>query len=168
MATEGKPEDNGQMIPAGELGQPLRPETIAAFEAMVSDVPEAGGDAFESILGAIARGTDVLDLDAPWRSQGFEELVDVPIVVQAIRKMPSDYQGGLPWFLVVDAAIADTGELTTFTTGAVSVVAQLLKAWSMGAFPLACTLCQSDRPSRSGYYPQHLEIARRQPARVTA
>jgi len=158
----------GEVIPAGEPGVPIRAETLAAFEAMIVDVPEAGGEAFESILGSIIRGNDVLDLDAPWRSAGLEELVNVPIVVLAIRKMPSDYQGGLPWFLVVDYADAGTGELSTFTTGAVSVVAQLVKAWAMGALPLACTLRQSERPSRAGYYPQHLEIARRQPARAGA
>ena len=156
----------GAVVPAGEPGEPIPAQIVAAFEAMIADIPEAGGDAFASILGSIATAQDVLDLDAPWRSAGLEDLVNVPMVVLAVRKMPSDYQGGLPWFLVVDAATAEDGERITFTTGAVSVVAQLAKAWAMGALPLACTLRQSERPSRSGYYPQHLDIARRQPARA--
>jgi hypothetical protein len=125
---------------------------------MIESVPDAGGDGFEGILRALAMATDVLDLDAPWRSQGLGELINTPLVLTGIRKMPSDYPGGLPWFLVADGAIAATGETVTFTTGSVSVVAQLVNAWRLEKFPLRVIPRQAERPSRSGYFPQHLEI----------
>ena len=153
---------SSDVIPAPEGGPvALRPDVVEAYEAMIETVPEAGADGFESILRALALAGDVTDLDAPWRSTGLTELANVPIRLTGIRKMPSDYPGGLPWFLVMDGAIIDTGETIAVTTGAVSVVAQLVKAWSLGAFPLDVIPRIADRPSRSGYYPQHLEIVRR-------
>lgn len=138
----------------------LRPSVVEAYESMITSVPEAGADGFDSILAALAMATDVADLDAPWRSTGLTAVANVPIRVTGIRKMPSDFPGGLPWFLIIDGAIIDTGETVAITTGAVSVVAQLVKAWALDAFPLDVVPRIAARPSRSGYFPQHLEIVR--------
>lgn len=146
-------------VPVTDQAPTLLPaKVVEAYSAMIADVPEAGGDGMAPILLALAQADHPDDLDAPWRSTGMEDLVNVPLLIQGIRKMPSDYPGGLPWFLVVDAAIIATGELVTFTTGAVSVVAQLAKAHALGAFPWRVIPRQSDRPSKAGYYPQHLEV----------
>lgn len=158
----GKSEEGaeGAVVPVtGESPAVLSPHVVDAYEAMIESVPEAGGDGFESILEAIAMAQDARELDAPWRSNGLDELANVPLVVTGIRKMPSDYPGGLPWFLVIDGAVRATGERVTVTTGAVSVVAQLVKAHQLGAFPLVVIPRVSARPSRSGYYPVHLEVA---------
>jgi len=149
----------GAVVPVSTDGPAvLDPRVVEAYEGMIADVPEAGGDGFEAILEAIAAASSAAELDAPWRSAGLEGLANVPIVVSGIRKMPSDYPGGLPWFLVVDAAVRATGERITVTTGSVGVVAQLVKAWSLDAFPLTVVPRMAARPSRSGYYPMHLEI----------
>jgi hypothetical protein len=167
--TESKaPAVRGEVVDPGEPGTPIRPEVVAAYESMIATVPEAGGDGFDGILAQIAGAADVAALDAPWRSGGLEEWANEPLAILGIRKMPSDYPGGLPWFLVVDAATVKDGERVTFTTGAVGVVAQLVKAWQLGAFPLVVIPRQSARPTASGYYPQHLEISRHQPAREAA
>lgn len=149
------PRPNGD---ADQAPVPVNPQVIAAYESMIASVPEAGQDGFERILEVIAQAGDVRDLDAAWRSRGLEELAGVPLTIRSIKKMPSDFDSGLPWFLVVEAVNEVTGEPVTVTTGAVSVVAQLVKAWSMGAFPLRARPVVAERPSKSGYYPQHLEI----------
>jgi hypothetical protein len=80
--------------------------------------------------------------------------------------MESEFAGGLPFFLIVDAADLETGELVTITTGAVSVVAQLAKAHQLGQIPgWRVVPRQAERPSASGYYPQHLEVMRGRLAR---
>lgn len=150
----------GDVIPVADSPVALRKEIIAAYEARLDTVPDAGGDGFESILAALLLATDVRDLDAPWRSAGFGELVNVPLILTGIRKMPSDYPGGLPWFLIADGAIVETGETVSITTGAVSIVAQLAQAHALDGFPLKVIPRQADRPSKSGYYPQHLELVR--------
>jgi hypothetical protein len=148
------------IIPVADSPVLLRREIVEAYESALATVPDAGGDGFESILAALLLATDVMDLDAPWRSAGFGELVNVPLVITGIRKMPSDYPGGLPWFLIADGAIVETGETVSITTGAVSIVAQLTKAHQLGGFPLRVIPRQAERPSKSGYYPQHLELVR--------
>lgn len=136
----------------------IRPELVAAVEILMDDIPEAGQDAFESIIGNLLTANDARDLDAPWRTAGLGELANARIVVHGIRKSPSDYPGGLPFFLLVDGAYEDTGEIFTVTTGASSVVVQLAKAHNLHAFPLRCIPRIADRPSRNGYRPMHLEM----------
>ncbi len=158
MTTETQETGPGDVARIEGPPQAISPQLIEAYAAMIADVPDAGGDAFESILGAIARTTNPADLDAPWRSGGLDEWIGERLAITGIRKMPSDYPGGLPWFLVVDAIALDTGEVMTLTAGAVSVVAQLAKWWQLGGRPMVVIPRQSERPSKSGYYPQHLEI----------
>lgn len=159
MTSETQEYGAGDVVPLPE-GPPqvIRRDVVEAYEAMIASVPDAGQDGVDGILAAIATAVDIRDLDEPWRSAGLEKLINVPIVVTGIRKVPSSFQGGLPWFLVIDAGIVATGELTTITTGSVSVVAQLVKAHQLGAFPLRVIPRQADRPSAAGYFPQHLEI----------
>ena len=139
---------------------PLRGDVVEVYESMLASVPLAGQDGFEGIIAAIALATDPADLDAPWRSAGLEDWLNEPIVVTGIRKMESDYQTGLGWFLVIDGAVKATGEVLAITTGSVSVVAQLVKAHALGAFPLTVIPRQAERASAKGYFPQHLEIVR--------
>lgn len=136
----------------------IRPELLAAVEMMLDAVPEAGGDAFESIIGNLVSATDVRDLDAPWRTAGMREIVNQRIRIDGIRKSPSDFKGGIPWFLLVDGAFVETGEIFTVTTGAASIVVQLAKAAQLGGFPLVCIPRESSKPSANGYYPMHLEM----------
>lgn len=152
---------DGELVPITD-GEPavLSPQVIEAYESMIETVPDAGGGGFDSILRAIATATDAADLDAPWRSEGIKEFANARLRVLGIRKMPSDFEGGLAWFLIIDAAIVATGEVIAVTTGALSVVAQLVKAHQLGAFPCIVTPRVATRPSRNGYYPVHLEFER--------
>lgn len=135
-------------------------DVIAAYEAMLSQVPDAGDQGIEAILEQIAQATTPGDLDAPWNAGGFGALAGIPIRVYGIRKMPSDFGSGLSFFLVVDGARLDSGEKITATTGSVSVVAQLVKAWSLDAFPWDVVPTLAKRPTKDGYYPMHLENVR--------
>ena len=158
MAAPAPADNGGDSLPVATGPRPIRGDVIEAYEAMIASVPDAGGDGFESILAAIALASAPSQLDAPWRSTGLAGFANTPLVVTGIRKMPSDFPGGLPWFLIIDAANLLTGEVVSITTGAVSVVAQLVKAWSLDAFPLRVVPRIAERPSANGYFPQHLEI----------
>lgn len=158
MATDTKETPEQQAARINGEPQPISGAVVAAYESMLATVPDAGGAGFERILEAIAQAQDVRELDAAWRSEGLAELAGIPLSIRGITKMPSEFEGGLPWFLVIEAVNEVTGEPVTVTTGAVSVVAQLVKAWSMGAFPLRARPVVAERPSSRGYYPVHLEI----------
>lgn len=142
----------------GGQSAPISADAVAPFEGYLAAVPDAEGAGYESILAQIDQAQSITDLDAPWRTSGLEAYKDRQLVVRGIRKMPSDFAGGLMWFLVVDAVEKVTGERVTFTTGAIGVVAQLVKAHALDAFPLTVVPKQSERVTRSGYHVWHLEV----------
>lgn len=160
MTTETE-APNGADTEAASTGLVIPTEAVAAFAAMATSIPEAGDGGFEGILAQLLTTEDPQALDAPWRSDGLTEYLDRRLVIQGLRRMESEYDSGLPFFLIVQAADLETGEVVTLTTGAVSVVAQLTRAWDLGLIPGWRVIPrQADRPSKSGYYPQHLEVMR--------
>lgn len=157
MSPTNTPDQAAQPTDASGAVQ-LSPNAVKAYESMLAAVPDVDAGSYERILETIAGATDLAGLDAPWRSDGMGAYIDQPLLVRGIAKAPSDFAGALPWFLVVDAVKADTGEAARFTTGSVNVVAQLVKAYAMGAFPVAVIPRQSDRPTKDGYHPQRLQF----------
>lgn len=157
MTTDAKAPD----APESTAPVPVRQaegDVIAYYERILDGIPDAGGAGIENILEQIAQAADTAGLDEPWRAGGLGKWVDQQIVIQSIRKMPSDFGSGLSFFLVVEGAVRATGEKVTATTGSLSVVAQLLKAWELGTFPVLVVPRLSKRPTKEGYYPQHLEF----------
>jgi hypothetical protein len=136
------------------------PATIARFAEMVALLPRADDDdgGAERIIEAILNAQTWEDLDAPWRARGGEAYKDVPQRILGAKIRPSDFGQGLGVYVVVDAVDMRNGESITWTTGSVSIVAQLVRAHCVGAFPLLATLRVAERPSKAGNFPQHLEV----------
>jgi hypothetical protein len=158
----------GQTLQRAIAPTPVRGDVIDTYESMIEQVPDAGNSGFEGILEAIALAGSAADLDAPWNANGLGKYAGVPLVVTGIRKMQSDFEGPLPWFLIVDGAVLSTGEKIAATTGALGVVAQLVRAHALGAFPWACIPRYSKRATAEGYYPMHLEGAKSPTAAAAA
>lgn len=133
-------------------------QTFLTFARTIPDAEEGSG--LDNIISQILSGETADDLDSAWQSTGGEKLINKPMTITEITKRPSDFGEGLGVYLVVSAILAQTGESVTFTTGSVSIVAQLAKAYAGGMLPLDCQLVQAARPSAQGYFPQHLEILR--------
>lgn len=133
-------------------------DVITFYEGILQEVPDAGGAGMEAILEQIAAAGNVAGLDSPWRAGGFGAYEGVPLVITDIEKMPSDFTSGLSYFLVAHGAIRATGEKVAATTGSLSIVAQLLKVHQLGGFPVLVIPRASKRPTKDGYYPQHLEF----------
>lgn len=135
------------------------PDVILRFQQMAEAIPSGGNDtAVLGILAQLEASATPDELSAPWETVGTDKVLGRIIVVNELRRMPSDFADGLGFYLVVTGADADTGEAVTFTTGATSVAAQLVKAHAAGWLPLKCELVESERPSASGYRPQHLRV----------
>jgi hypothetical protein len=133
---------------------------MASAEAMLADVPSADEDAVFGIAQAILNATDVMGVDAPWFSAEYDKLLGVPIRITAIRKFPSDYEGGLGWFLVADITVIDTGEKLTVTVGGTLAILQLVKVWALNGLPWDCIPRVASR-SKPGRNPsQHFESVR--------
>lgn len=157
MTTETKPRDeagSSAPVPVPNIGG----DTITLYESILDQVPDAGGDGIEGILEQLATATSADELNDPWRAGGMAKYVDVPVVVTAIEKSPSDFDGGLAYFLIVRGAVRATGEKVVTTTGSLSSMAQLLRLWQLGAFPAVVIPRKAKKPTPQGYFPMHLEI----------
>lgn len=131
------------------------------FMALLDQVPEPDDNASARIVMAILGSEDPEQLDAAWEAEGMRDYLDHVIRVKDIVKMPSAYTTGLGCFLVCQVDEPHIGEEFIVTTGSVAIVAQLVKAKVAGWLPLEVVPKQSERPSRNGYFPMHLEMVRR-------
>jgi hypothetical protein len=152
MPSKEVTETSEQTAEVSNIGQELR--------ELIEAVPQSSNeDAQYRIVMQILEARDVTELDTPWESNagGLGEYNDKQIVIHSIRRAPSSFKGGPGIFLILDVESED-GEHHVVTTGSVSVVVQLLKAFEFRAFPLACRPMVSKRQTAKGYWPQHLQI----------
>lgn len=141
---------NTQTAEISEIGLRLR-ELIDAVPQTTAD------DAQFRMIEQILQARSAAELDAPWGSTaGLGEYNGETVTVHSIKRAPSSF-AGVGIFLILDVTTED-GEHHVVTTGSVSVMTQLLKAYELNAFPLKCRPVVSERASGNGYYPQHLEM----------
>lgn len=146
--------------PAVPVAEETLPATVREqFAQMALMLPRVQDDAgADEIVRQILAATSWDDLDAPWEGIKGEELVGVPLKIESAQVYPSDFADGLGVYLRVDAFRLDTGEKVNFSTGSVSIVAQIVKAYVEGWLPLFGKIVQSERPTEKGYFPQHLVV----------
>jgi hypothetical protein len=134
-------------------------DRFAEMALMLPKAEEAdAAEAADKIIAQIMGASSWNELDAPWSARGIEPFIDHPLRFDSAKVRPSDYADGLGIYLVCDVADMSTGELAQVTVGSVSIVAQLVRAWTLGAFPLFATPRKAAKPSKAGYYPLHLEV----------
>ena len=158
-----KPETAGNasaLTPAQESTGIVRADLAETFAMALGTIPEAGQEGWEGILATIARAERPEDLDAPWRAAGGKAYIGRPLEVRSMRRMPSSYDEGLPFFLVLDAVDLLTGEVIAITTGSVGVVGPLAIANARGWVPIRGSIVESARPTDAGFYPQHWQMDR--------
>lgn len=145
--------------PGTEVAIHYSQEVTTIFAQMVAGIPETDDEeASERIVLQLLGAQDASDLNAPWDSAPAEELAGKRLRIDTIERRPSDFQDGLGVYLVCKGLILDTGEKLVFTTGAISIVAQLVRAHFLGGLPAICELVIAERPTKKGYRPQHLKI----------
>jgi hypothetical protein len=149
------------------VGAPISTELATQFAQMAMMIPSETGDAVENILAAVLAAPSWEKLADPWESADAEALVGKMLCIQSLVRRPSDFRDGLGVFLVVHATDVKSGEAVTFTTGSVSVVGQLVRAYAMGWLPIYAEMIVATRQTESGYRPHHLKFLGR-PTTMTA
>lgn len=144
---------------AGVLVPPVSAETLNLFASMAVGIPAADdGGAYENIVLQLLAATDVDGLNAPWDTSDAEKIAGHRLKIESVERRESDFNAGLGMYLVVKGVNMDDGEKFTWSTGSVSVVAQLARAHFLGAFPVIAELVISDTPTKNGYRPQRLQV----------
>jgi hypothetical protein len=131
---------------------------LEQFAEMATAIPADLGGGTEDIVAKILSATTWDQLDEPWETSAIDDILGLTLHVTKVTRRPSTYQGGLGVFLVVHLTDTKTGKEYVKTTGAISVVAQLVRAYFMGVTALTIQWVRAERPSANGYYPQHLKV----------
>lgn len=125
---------------------------------LIAGIPDAPDDAEARIIEQILNAQSIGDIDAPWRSGSLGKYNGTVLTITEVSKIPSDKDAGIGYFLVVRGTVRGTGEAFTASTSSHSVLAQLTRLWLANAFPVDVIPRKSERPSRNGFYPEHLEM----------
>lgn len=139
-------------------------EALEAFRQMGFLIPEIEADGGIGIVMDIMNASTLEELDAAWEENNNDRLLNKPLLITQVRRGDSEYKDGLGLFLSVNATVIHSGEDVIFSTGSVSTVAQLVRAYTLKSYPFVAMLVKADKPSKNGYYPQHLVIEKDQSA----
>lgn len=134
---------------------------IMDWEPLVTAIPDADsqeGEGMDRILTQLYGAQSAADLNAPWDARGFEAYAGQTLTLQALTKRPSEYPGPIPFYVIARGHVTGTGEAVTITTGAVSVIAQLSKAWAAGFFPVTVVPVVVESKTKKGQASQHLRF----------
>lgn len=137
----------------------LSAQTLQVFADMVYLIPDAdySGGA-ERILEQIMGAEDVDGLEAPWSKRDRKFPLGVPVRVLSVAKAPSDYSGGLPFYLECDCVDIASGEQVVYATGSTSCTAQLTRAAFLDELPIVVKLVRAVKASSGGFFPEHFEV----------
>lgn len=151
----------GNALVIRQTGEIANADTINAYlTAILEQLPmQDEGDA-TGILSQIINAESVEDLDSPWQSAGMGKYNGYALEITSIKRMESDYEGGLGWYLLCEGTVMENGEYKAFSTSAVAAMAQLLIAWARGYFPYRVYVRIATKPTKKGFYPLHLETYR--------
>lgn len=145
--------------PGTDIAPVVSQATLALFAQMAVGIPEATDEgAYESIVLQLLQADDIDALNAPWDSTDGDRLAGHRLKIETITRRQSDFAGGLGLYLVCQGTDMGTGEKFTWTTGSVSIVAQLARAWHLGGFPVIAELIVGDPSPSTGRRPQHLKV----------
>ena len=142
-------------------GELATPDAINVhLTGILEKLPMQGEGDVSGILAQIINSESIEDLDSPWQSAGMGKYNGYAIEIRSIKRIESDFPGGLGWYLLCEGMVLETGEYKAFSTSAVAVMAQLLVAWDRGYFPYQVYVRIATKPTKKGFYPMHLELYR--------
>jgi hypothetical protein len=131
---------------------------IVEFRKWMEGVPLAqeDEDVQEQIALRIMQAETVDDLLTPSTAEGLRDWVDKPIVIHDARLRKSNLPDGVGAYLVLDIEDAKDGKHYVATTGAINVMAQIIKAHNQGWLPMSCKVIEVVSNSDPSRKPQWL------------
>ena len=90
---------------------------------------------------------------------GLQSMMDEPLTVYGLKFQRSDYEQGAPYYAVIDVYRGRSQWRGPVTTGAQTILAQLVRLQQLDAWPvtLVCTKA-TKKPTKGGYWPLKLSV----------
>lgn len=133
-------------------------QLLERFAEMAVLIPGDLGGGVEDILSKILSAKSWDELDEPWETSDIDDIEGKTMRITKVTRRPSTFRGGLGVFLVVHLLDPKSGKEYVKTTGSISVVGQIARAYALGVESMTVQWLRAERPSESGYYPQHLKV----------
>lgn len=133
-------------------------EVIEHVKRLIADIPGDDGSGASRIVEQLLAAKTFDDLNEPWESTSGKLLAGKRLRIRDLSQRPSQFEGQVGIFLVVDASDVKTGEQCTFTTSAMMVIVQLAVARDLGMLPMIADVVVAERPTARGFYPYHLKV----------
>lgn len=143
----------------------LSQELIDLMMPMVSVLPDFEPGTGDDIMIRLLKAKSIEETEDVFKGRGLP--MDVPIIITDLAKAPSDYAGGLGFYIVINAITPHNGEQAIYNTGSQSILGQLLSWHAAGELPVRCIARRSTKKTRAGFYPQQLtEVTRERPVKA--
>jgi hypothetical protein len=115
-------------------------DPMVELKAYAEELPfdEGDEDITDLIVGRILSATSVDELLTPTSAPSMGDLAGQPLIIHGARKRQGGLNKTLGFFLLLDVENQSTGIRDVFSTGAINIVTQVLKAAHDGDLPLAC------------------------------
>jgi hypothetical protein len=126
--------------------------------SIIDAIPENSGTGYESVINSILNAKTVTDFNSTWQANSMDAIDGREICITRISKVNSDYDGGLGFFLICDYFDYEAQKYCVGSTGSISICVQLAKANAEGWLPLMCMVVKSEKPTKDGFYPLHLQV----------
>lgn len=126
----------------------------------LTDHVSVGNDADMAVAEIIAQVLSADSLDevlADHQAISMRDLLGVPLRIHKVKPLRSAYEANAPWFFYCDVEKLETSERVGATTGAQTVVAQLVRVAMLNGYPFDCVpVNATKKPTANGYWPYKL------------
>lgn len=130
---------------------------IERINAFLETQPTVDEDPTETMLRYILDSPDPSTWNALWKSSSLRDAKGEVVIVNAYRVRPSDFEGGLRFYMVLDVTSPETGEKHVLTCSSQMAIAQILNAQARVGLPVTVRIVEKDKPTKAGFRPIHLE-----------
>lgn len=128
----------------------LSKTVLEQFAKMASALEAYPAGGLDSILTQIFEATSLDDYNKIFEGDRGLPL-DTNVQISRVRYAPTDYPGGLPFYLVCDGVNLKTGEAKEFTVGATVVVGTLVRAAFNEHLPCRGFMYEAPDETKAGF-----------------
>lgn len=130
---------------------------IEKINQFLSMAPTVQDDPTEAMLSYILASPDPTTWNQLFKSSSLRDNKGLAVRINAYRVQPSDFEGGLTHYMVLDVTTLEDGVKGVITCSSQMAIAQILNAEARGFWPLDVRIVEKDKPTKAGFRPIHLE-----------
>lgn len=136
----------------------VAPNVVDMMERL--DIKMSDPDMFTVMIAErLSLAETVESLDQIANETSVENHLGEPFYVRRVHYLPAGFDQALPFYAVVEAVHAETGEYTVWSTGSTGVVISLARRAQKGWLDKPVRVMRAERATANGYYPLNLVTA---------